>query len=320
MVGNKETPAASSAARQRGKNVRVALILQGEISDQSWNAVGYHGLAGAKEKLGIETAYRESVKPLENEVAFCDFARQGYDLVIGHGSGFSEAAVKAAEKCPETLFAVTNSDVTGPNLAGLDTKNEEMGYLAGYIAGLLSKSKVVAFIGGMKIVAMTRAERGFIAGAKAASPDCDTLTAYIGTIDTEEVGRKIGLDLIAQKADVLFNNAEIAGLGLMKAAEEQGVLAIGNDCDQKAVAPGAIVTSILINMTPMILSIVQEVVDDAFKPEAVRRYGFDTGTYDLAPLDLSRVSQAQADKIDAVKAQLIAGEIKFSRPSASSEA
>jgi len=300
-----------SAARQHGKTVRVALVIRGEITDQGWGTVGYHGLTAARDQLGVEIAYRESVQLPDYESVLCDYARQGYDLVIGHGSDFGEAATRAAQKYPHTFFAVTNCDVKGPNLAGLDTKNEEMGYIAGVVSGLLSKSGVAAFVGATRILAMARAEQGFIEGVKAVAPDCKALIAYIGSVDNEEMGRKTGLELIAQKADVLFNNDDAAGWGLMRVAEEQGVLAIGSDYDQKAIAPGAVVTSVLVGMTPVILSIVKEVVDGAFKPDTVRLYGFDTGTYDLSPLDMSMVTQAQAEKIYAVRDRLVSGELKL---------
>lgn len=316
MFRKAEGSAGSKASQQGGKAVKVALILRGEITDQSWNTVGYQGLLAAQDQFGVEIAYRESVQPPEYEKAFSDYARQGYNLVIGHGSEFGDAAVKAAEEFPGIFFAVTNGDVKGPNLAGMDTKNEEMGYIAGCIAALLSKSRVVAFIGATRIVAMARAEQGFFEGVKAFGPDCKVLSAYIGSFDDEEMGRKTGSELIAQKADVLFNNDDAAGLGVMRVAEEQGVIAIGSDYDQKAIAPGAVLTSVLANVTPMILSIVKEVVDDAFKPGVVRMYGFDTGTYDLTPLDLSMVTQAQAGKIYAVRDQLASGEIQLPHISA----
>jgi basic membrane protein A len=266
--------------------------------------VAYQGLLAAKAELGVDIAYSEALQPPEYLTSFGRFAIQGYDLVIGHGSEFSWAALEAAKEFPQTYFAVTNSNVHAPNLAGLDTKNEEMGYIGGYIAGLISQSGVVAFIGATQIVAMVRAEQGFHLGVQAACPGCKTLVEYIGSFDNQERGRDIARALIEQGVDVLFNNDDEAGIGSLQLAEEKGVLSIGSDYDQKPVAPKSVVTSILAKVSPMIISIIREIKEGAFLPDQARIYGFDTGTYDLTPLDMQLITAEQAEKINQVRNQL----------------
>jgi basic membrane protein A and related proteins len=298
------------------KPIKMALVLPGEISDQSWNAVGYAGLIAAKNELGVEVVYSESVQPPDYEMTFRYYAQNGYDLIVGHGSEFGDAAIRVSREFPNLYFAVINSDVRGPNLAGLDTRNEEMGYIGGYIAGLLTKTKIVAFIGATRIVAMVRAEQGFLLGAKASCPDCNILVEYIGVFDDEAKGRETALALIAKKVDVLFNNDDEAGLGSIKVAEEKGILAIGSDYDQKSIAPGAIVTSILAKVTPMIVGIAREVKEGTFKPNQVRLNGFGTGTYDITPLDPTIVTPEQAERIYSIIELVKAGKISLPHVSA----
>ena len=311
MAAARKASSRARASKEADKAFRVALILPGVIADQSWNAVGYAGLMAVRTELGAEVAYSESVPSTRYDAVFKEYAQDRYNLVIGHGSEFGDAAVRVSKEFPNVYFAVMNSGVNGPNLAGMDTKNEEMGYISGYIAGLLTKTKVVAFIGATRIVAMARAEQGFLLGVKAACPDCSVLVDYIGVFDDEAKGRRTALGLIAQRADVLFNNDDEAGLGALKAAEEQSVLAIGSDDDQKSIAPKAVITSVLAQVTPMMVAVAKEVFEGTFIPNQVRMNGFETGTYELAPLDLDMISSEQAERLYAEVEKLKEGKIRL---------
>jgi len=296
---------------------KVAMLFPGDVSDQSWNTVGLNALLDASDKLEFDVDYSASVREDEYEDKFTHYASNHYNLIIGHGSEFGDAAKKIAAKFPFSYFAVINSDVRGKNLIGLDTKNEEMGYLAGYIAGLLSQTKVAAFVGAERIVAMMRAEQGFHLGVKTACPECEVLVQYIGSFDNQEMGRKTGLSLIERNADFIFNNDDEAGLAVMKVAEEKGILVIGSDYDQKSVAPRAIITCILTDVSSMIFSIIRCVKDGNVKPDQVFMNGFDNGFYCITPLDMTMVNQEQARKIMALQQQLFDGMIDLPHMKAS---
>jgi basic membrane protein A len=310
-----ETAAEPTAAQEKPAQptgvVKAALILPGVISDAGWNAAAYDGLMAAKDELGVEVAYSESVQLPDFEATFRDYASQGYNIVIGHGSEFGDAALTVAKEFPDTDFAVTNSNVKAANVAGLDTKNEETGYMAGFIAGTLTTSKTVGYVGAMEIVAMKRGEEGYRLGVAAACPDCEVLVSYVGSFDDIAKGKETALGQIDKGADVMFAYADAAGLGVLEAAQDKGILAIGSGYDQKEIAPKAVVVSCLQKLAPMIVSIVKEVQDGTFKPNEVRMYGYDTGAYDLTELDMTMVTQEQADKIYAVRDQLKAGQIEL---------
>ena len=298
-------PAASSGA------IKVALVLPGVISDAGWNASAYEGLTAAKDQLGVEIAYSESVPLADFEATFRDYASKGYNLIIGHGSEFGDAALTVAQEFPDTFFAITNSDVKAANVAGLDTKNEESGYMAGYVAGTISKSKKVGYVGAMEIVAMKRAEEGFKLGAQAACPDCEVLVGYTGSFDDIAKGKETALAQIDNGADVVFQYADASGLGVLEAAKEKNVAAIGMGSDQSELAPDNVVTSTIQKLAPIIVSITQEVQEGKFVPNQVRLYGYNTGAYDLAPLNSKLVTDEQAAKIQAVLDDMKAGKIEL---------
>lgn len=307
------TPTAAPEAPKPEKTgpVKVALVLPGVISDAGWNASAYEGVMAAKDQLGVEVAYSEAVAMPDFEATFRDYASKGYNLIIGHGSEFGDAALTVAKEFPNTYFAITNSNVKAANVAGLDTKNEESGYIAGYVAGTITKTKKVGYVGAIEIVAMKRGAEGFELGVKAACPDCEALVGWTGSFDDIAKGKETALAQYEKGADVIFQYADASGLGVLEAAKEKGKAAIGMTSDQSPLAPDNVVTSTLQGLAPIIVSIVKEVQDGKFVPNTVRLYGYDTGAYDLAPLSKKWVTDEQALKIQAVVADLKAGKIEL---------
>ena len=307
----KATPEATEPSAAEPEKVKVALILPGVITDAGWNASAYEGLKAAEEQLDVETAYSESVPAPDFEATFRDYASQGFDIVIGHGSEFGDAALTVAQEFPDTYFAVTNAAVKAENVAGLDTKNEETGFMAGVVAGTVTETKVVGYVGAMEILAMKRGEEGFRLGVEEVCPDCEVLVSYTGSFDDIAKGKEAALAMIDAGADVIMQYADASGLGVIEAAKEQGVMAIGSGGDQSSLAPDNVVTTCLQKLAPMIVSIVQEVQDGTFTPNQVRLYGYDTGAYDLAPLNDDLVTEEQAEVILSYRDKLKAGEVEL---------
>jgi basic membrane protein A len=291
--------------------VKVALILPGVITDAGWNAAAYEGLMAAKEQLGVETAYSESVPPPEYESTFRDYASQGYDLIIGHGSEYGDAALTVAQEFPDTYFAVTNAAVKAENVAGLDTKNEESGFMAGVVAGLASETKQVGYVGAMEILAMKRAEEGFKLGVEEVCPDCEVLVSYTGSFDDIAKGKEAALAMIDAGADVLFQYADASGLGVIEAAEEAGVMAIGSGGDQSELAPDHVITTTLQQLAPLITAIVKEVQTGTFQSNTIRLHGYDTGAYDLAPLNEDLLAEEEIGTILEYEQKLENGEVEL---------
>jgi basic membrane protein A len=301
------------------QKIKVALVLPGLVNDNGWSQVAYDGvMAGAKE-TGAEVAYTESAQLPDFESIFRDYASKGFNLVIGHGSEYADVAAKIGKEFPKTYFAVSNADVKGENVAGLDTKNEEAGYLAGFIAGTVTKTKKVGSIGAVEIVAMKRAAEGFVLGVKAACPDCKSMQAWVGSFDDVGKGKETAMALIEQGADVIYANADAAGMGCIQGAKEKGVLVVGDTGDQSSLAPDLVITSMMQDLNPMFVEIIKEVADGKFQPNTVRMNGFDTGIYFLAPLNTKILSAEQAQKITAEAEKVKKNEVKLPHMSAAAQ-
>lgn len=270
--------AAKPADTEAPKKVKVAMVLSGKVSDGGFNANAYSGLMAAEKELDIETAYSEDVQTADAETAFRDYASKGYDIVIGHGSQYADVILTVAQEFPDVYFAITNADVKAENVAGLDTKNEETGYLSGYVLGKLSKSKKIAYLGSVEIVALLRSEEGFRLGAKDACPDCEVITAWTGSFSDMAKAKETVLALTEKGVDGLHNSA---GLGAIDGCVEYGcyVTYMGGSENLISRAPENMAVSLYHSLDVVIMGIVKEVVEGKFVPNLVRIHGFDTGVY-----------------------------------------
>lgn len=300
----------SSCSRQEASlDFRVALLTPGSISDAAWNAAAYEGLLLIRDSLAAEVAHTETRTPAEFEEAFRDFASRGFRLVFGHGFEFQDAAARVAADFPNTTFITTSGSTVRSNVSPMVFKLEEATYLAGMLAGGLTRTGKVGFIGGIELPPVEGTFRGFEGGARATRPGTEVLKAYLGNFDDVAAARENALAQIRRGADVLIHNADAAAFGVFQAARESdGVLALGSNRDQNGVAPDVIVASATLEIPRALLVMARTVKDRTFRP-GVRFFGIRDGVVDLVmnPRLLSRVPAGLAARIAAARDSIIAG-------------
>ncbi|WP_206811852.1 BMP family protein [Paradesulfitobacterium ferrireducens] len=250
------------------KKLKVALLLPGPINDNGWDAVAYKGLKQAETELGVETAYRENVSASDMETAFRSFAQQKYDVIIGHGFQFGDAAKAVAKDFPNTKFVITSSNISqAPNLASMNVLSHQVGYLGGVYAALATKTKKIAFIGGQEIPPILDGAKGFAEGAKSVDPSVEVMSANTGSFDDVAKAKETAKAFIAKGADVVLGDANQAGLGVIDAAKGAGVYAIGYGDDQSNVAPETVIASGLQIYPVAITVMVKTIQDGKFEPK-----------------------------------------------------
>jgi basic membrane protein A and related proteins len=257
----------SSVAADSTAQFRVALITPGPISDRSWNGGAYAGLLHIRDSLGASISHIQSKTPAEFEENFRLYGTQGFDLVIGHGYEFQDAALRVAPSYPKTVYLITSGALaTSPNVAGIRFAFEEPSYLAGLIAGAVSKTGIVGAIGGTELPPVKTSFAAFAAGARAWKPTIRVVTSYIGNWDDVSAGREQALAQIAQGVDVVFQNADAAGLGVFQAARQSGKLrVIGSNSNQNDIAPEVTLGSVVIDLPRAFLTVAREVHSSTFR-------------------------------------------------------
>jgi basic membrane protein A len=239
--------AASTSTASAAQAIKVGLVTDiGGLNDRSFNHLAYVGLQRAESQLGVKGRVLTSNANSQYIPNLSTLARQHYDLVVAVGFLMADAVDTVAKRFPQTHFAIIDFPWEGlkskpKNVVGLVFKQEQGGYLAGYLAGLIQKQKdfprtkpggVVASVGGQKIPPVTSYIVGYQAGAKAADPGVKTLNAYSNDFVDQAKCKEIALNQIAAGADVIIQLAGGCGLGALDAARQKGVWGIGADADQ----------------------------------------------------------------------------------------
>jgi basic membrane protein A len=244
----------SGSSTPAAKKIKVGLVTDiGGLNDRSFNQLANAGLTRAKSQLGVDTRVLPSKSNADYVPNLSSLAQQKYDLVIGVGFLMAEAMDTVASKFPNTKFAIIDVDQSSlkhkpANVQGLLFKEQQSGYLAGYLAGLYTKDKggkqVIGSVGGQKIPPVDHYIAGYQAGAKAADPSIKTLNGYSQDFVDQAKCKELALNQIAEGAQVVFQVAGQCGLGALDAAKEKSVQGIGVDADQAYLGPQVLTSAI----------------------------------------------------------------------------
>jgi basic membrane protein A len=303
------TPAAGSGGSS-GKVFKIGLVTDiGGLDDKSFNHLAFVGIQRAKSQLGIDFKVLESHVESEYVPNLQTLAASHYDLVIAVGFLMDGAIKKVAKAYPTTNFAIIDDAPTPalPNVQGLLFKEQESGYLAGYLAALESKTGTISTVGGQKIPPVDHYIAGFQAGAKAANPSVKTLNDYSNSFTDTAKCKQLALNQISQGSDVVFQVAGGCGLGALSAAKEKGVWGIGVDADQ-AYLGDYILTSAIKKVDVAVFDTIKQVVDGTFTGGDVTTFDATKGATGLGAIN-SKVPAADVSKIDDQTAQLKSGSI-----------
>jgi basic membrane protein A len=297
------------------KSIKAGVVTDiGGLNDRSFNFLANKGLEDAKSKLGIEGRVLISNKAGDYVPNLTTLAQQKYDLSIAVGFLMADAVNTVATKVPSGNFAIIDYSATAlkdkpKNVQGLLFKEQEAGYLAGYLAGLWAKdngAKVISTVGGQKIPPVDHYIAGYQAGAKKAYPGIQTLNAYSQDFVDQAKCKEIALDQISKGSKVVFQVAGQCGLGALDAAKEKGVQGIGVDADQ-AYLGSHILTSALKKVDVAVYDAIKRSQDGKFKggTDVVATVANDgVGIGKIGP-----AGQKYADQVDKVRQQIASGEI-----------
>ncbi len=288
--------------------VRVGLITPGSTADAAWNSGAYRGLLAIRDSLGARISQVEAHTPAEQEEALRSYAAQGYDLVFAHGFEFQGAAERVSRQYPKTVFIVTSGERAQGTVAPLVFRLEEASYLAGMVAGGMTKSHVIGFVGGIELPPIKAAYIGWVRGAQAVDPRVSPRQIYLNSFDDAAAGREAALALMRVGADMFHHNADAAALGLFQAVKETpGVYAFGANEDQTSLAPDRVLGSAVIDLPRAFLLVAREVRAGRFRSQ-VESFGLRSGVVryqpnpaldSLVPETLKARVRAAADSIAA---------------------
>ncbi len=288
--------------------LRVALITPGSIGDAAWNAGAYAGLLRIRDSLGLSVSHVEALTPAEQEEALRTYAGQGYQLIFGHGFEFQDAAERVAAEYPDAIFVITSGQRLAGNVVPLIFRLSEATYLAGMVAGSLTRTGIIGYVGGIELPPVRLVYEAWEQGAKAVNPAVRSRSTYLNNFEDAVAGREASLAMIRLGADMLHHNADAAGIGVFQAARERpGVYVFGSNADQASLAPERVIGSAVIDLPRAFLMVAAEVLEGRFTPR-VESFGLEGGVIryvpnpaldSMVPAPLKARMQAAADSIIA---------------------
>ncbi|WP_395448278.1 BMP family protein [Aminobacter sp. UC22_36] len=299
--------------RAHAEDFKMGLLVPGSVAEEGWNRIAYDALKRVEKELGAQVSYVELPdNPAAFEKAFRDYASHGYQVVLGHGFQFQDAALTTAEDFPETVFLVSSSYVHEGNVIGLNTDASQPFYLMGMIAAKMGKG--AGLIGGMEIPPIAHAFEGFRKGAESVNPDFPVSTVFINSFTDASAAKEAAVSMMSQGADFVVPNANAAGLGVIQAAQEAGTQSgtFSVYSDYTEVAPKNILGTFIADYGQGIVRIVsgirdgtvpQSNVDFGLKDKDVIKFTFNDEAARSIPQDLRK-------HLEEVSAKIVAGEIQ----------
>jgi basic membrane protein A and related proteins len=296
--------------------LKVGLVADaGELNDNGFNELAYNGLKRAERELGIKGRVVEANSAADYVPNMTTLARQGYDLIIGVGFAQGDAIAAAAKRFPDTNFAIVDVDQASlkgkpANVQGLLFREQQVGYLVGYLAALTARragAESISAVGGFKEPPVDRYIAGYRAGADAAVPGTKVTWGYSQDWEDQAKCKEMALNQIAAGSKVVFQVAGGCGLGALSAAQDERVWGIGVDADQSFLGPH-VLTSALKGVDSAVFLTIEALQDGTFQGGKNVDFGIDQDGVGLGKVS-PKANKQDVAATQKVEQKLADGEI-----------
>ena len=294
------TPDAASAAPAASTGpLKIAFAYIGPVGDGGWSYAHDNARKALEKEFGdkIVTTYVESVpESADAERVLRDFVGQGNQMVFGTSFGYMETMAKVAADHPEVKFEHATGYKTAPNLSTYESRTYEGAYLAGIVAGAMTKTNTLGVVGSVAIPEVVRNINSFTLGAQSVNPKVTTKVVWVNEWFSPPKETEAATSLINGGADVLFQNTDSAAV--LKTAQEKGARAFGWDSDMVAYGPKAHLGSAIINWTPYYTKTVKDALDGNWASSRTW-WGVKEGAIDLVSIaeDVPADTRARLDEV-----------------------
>lgn len=310
LVGCGKTSEDSNKPKETIKVGMVADI--GGVNDESFNQSAWEGLQRAKDELGIEIKLIESKQASDYLTNLETMVENDMDLIIGVGYTMAEDIKTEANNYPEQQFAIIDEsyEEIPENVTPILFKENEAAYLTGLIAGKMTKTNQVGFLGGMDSAVVKRFEYGYKYGVNEANKDAEIKVQYAGTFGDAAKGKSIANQIYKGGADIILSAAGGTGLGSIESAKEQNKFAIGVDMDQSKLAPDNVLTSALKKVDVGVYDTVKEFTEGNLKGGVNKVYGLEENGVGIPETTKKLVKQDVLDYVNDQIEKVKSGDIK----------
>ena len=308
--GKKEEPApapAPVAAAPKAEPLKAAWVYVGPVGDAGWTFAHDLGRKAVEAEYGdkIKTTFVEKVpEGPDAERVIRDLAQQGNKIIFATSFGYMEPMLKVAKDFPDVKFEHATGYKTADNMRVYDARFYQDTYLAGMIAGKMTKTNTLGFVGSFPIPEVLRNINAFTLGAQAVNPKIKTKVVWVSTWFDPPKESEAAQTLINGGADVLLQNTD--STAVLQTADKAGKYAFGWDSDMSAFGGKAHLGSAIVDWSNYYKKSIKEVMDGSWKGNTVTRWGVAEGQNDLVKIPEVVPADVKA-KVDEVKAAMKAG-------------
>jgi basic membrane protein A and related proteins len=303
-------PASAAAPAPAAQKLKIAFAYVGEVGDHGWTFAHDQARKKVQQEFGdkIETSFVEKVpEGADAERVMRDMVSQGNKMIFGTTFGYMEPMLKVAADNPDVKFEHATGYKTAPNLQTYDSRTYEGAYMAGVVAGAMTKTNTLGVVGSVPIPEVIRNINSFTMGAQSVNPKVKTKVVWVGEWFNPPKETEAATSLINGGADVLMQNTDSSAV--LQTAEKMGKRAFGWDSDMSAMGPKAHLGSAVINWEPYYKTRIQAALDGTWKsqPEKIW-WGVKEGAIDFVSV-AADVPDTAKQKLDQVKAGLKDGSL-----------
>ncbi|MCH3963612.1 MAG: BMP family ABC transporter substrate-binding protein [Clostridium sp.] len=313
---NKNARVYSDSQEQiRSAPLNIGIITDvGGINDKSFNQSAWEGLKKAQKDFGSKVSYIETKNSNDYAKNFESASNEKKDLIWGIGFMMADVIKAEAQEHPKQKYAIidnTYGNDTPSNLVGVVFKENESSFLVGYIAGKMTKTNTVGFIGGVDSALIQKFQYGYMAGVRYANPKCKVVSEYAGSFSDPAKGKEIASRMYDGGADIIFHASGATGNGLIECAKEKGKYCIGVDSDQSVLAPDNVITSAMKKVDVAVYDVAKDLKNGKWNGGATLQYGLSEGGVDIAPTTGKLVPENILNEVNGIKAKVTSGQLKI---------
>ncbi|HEY8139856.1 MAG TPA: BMP family protein [Nitrososphaera sp.] len=249
----------------QNSTLRVAVVTDALFNDQGWGESSLNAAQFIETHYGIAVAKEDNIGIADIESSLSKYAREDYDLIIAHGFQWGDPAVRVGKQFPEVKIVVFTGLAESGNVASIFPQQQQGSFLLGALAGMMTKTNVIGYVGGEEYPNLINIFGGFEQGAKEVNPDVVIIGRYLNDWDNTAKGKEAATSIIRQGADVIFHVADSSGHGVIRAAEENQIYALGAVQDQNELAPSTVLSSFVLDVDKAYDKAISMTVDGTFE-------------------------------------------------------
>lgn len=299
-------------------NLRIALITDANFSDKGWGESSLDAAHYIEQKYNFSIALEDNVAIPDIDMTLRKYAESGYDLIIAHGFQWGEPALQVGQTYPQTKIVVFTGLVESRNVASIFPQQQEGSFLLGALAGMMTNTSVIGFVGGEEYPNVVNIFEGYKQGAEWANDNITVIGTYLNDWDNPARGREAATSIIRQGADFMFHVADSSGQGVIQASDESGIYALGAVQDQNHLAPDTVLSSFVLDVDKAYDSVVKMVMNgnftgNIFRPGIELQRGSDgQGIVYLAPFHglESRVPESVQERLTKLTNEILQEKIE----------